>query len=165
MKFPTDSVTGKYLDKAAALSWARTNGTSNKPQQPRNPQAQSGSRGALITWDMPVVFSDIVGFRIFKDSENSLLDTIYDPNVRQYKVQLSAGASPQVTNLFISSFNVRGMQSNPVQVQASSLAEASAPADPAAPANSASDPVSPAGTITNVGGGGRSVGRIALDQP
>lgn len=153
MKYPSDSQTREYLDKASGVSWARSNGTDNKPQQPRNLQVQSGSRGALVTWDMPPAFADIAGFRIYKDSENSLLDTIYDSNVRQYKIPLSSGAAPPVTNVFISAFNVRGKESGPVQAQVSATAEASAPSDPSPPSGSAADPIAPTGRSTVIGGG------------
>lgn len=136
MRFPADSKTGNNLTQAQAASWARTNGGNRRPQPPRNPQAQGGSRKVLVTWDMPFVSDDIIGWRIYKDNENSMLDSIYDPNVRQYTVQATAGATPPTINVFISSLSKRS-ESSKVQVQGAALAESGAPTDPAPPPGSA----------------------------
>lgn len=136
MKFPSDADTGEYLNQADAATWAKTNGIIGRPSPPRNLLAQSGSRKVLVTWDAPESMNEIIGYRIYTVNENALLDSIYDPNVRQYSVPTSSGATPPVINIFISSFSKRD-ESAKVQVQGSATAEAGAPSDPPPPAGSA----------------------------
>lgn len=136
MKYPINAQTSQYLDPAAAQSFIRQNGITGRPQPPRNLQAQSGSRKVLVTWDAPVVADGIVGYKIYTDNEGSLLDTLNDPNVRQYSVPASAGAVPPTKNIFISSFSKKN-ESVKVQIQGKATAEAGAPIDPAVPPSSA----------------------------
>lgn len=157
MNYPTNAQTGKPLDQAAAISWAKTNGTTGKPEQPRNVQAQSGSRKVLVTWDAPVVTDGIIGYKIYKDNENQLFDTITDPNVRQYSVPATAGSTPPVVNVFVSSFTKQD-ESNPVQVQGSATAESGAPADPTPPTDSGAS--GSTGKTFNTNGGNESSGEL-----
>jgi hypothetical protein len=136
MRFPANAQTGEYLDQASAATWARANGTNSRPNPPRNLQTQAGSRKALVTWDAPLVASGLVGFKIYTDNENSLLDTLYDPNVRQYNVPASSGSTPPTKNVFISAFS-KNSESVKVQIQVHATAEAGAPTDPAPPPGSA----------------------------
>lgn len=101
---------------------------------------------------MPPNFPDIVGFKIYKDNEGSLLDTINDPNVRQYRIPSSSGSTPTITNAFVTAFNIRGVESNAVQVQGSSATEAGAPPEPAPPVSSSASGTT--GIDTGFGGGG-----------
>jgi hypothetical protein len=135
MKYPTNADTGEYLDPRAAADFTRVNGANRRPQAPRNPQAQSGSRKVLVTWDAPLVTDGILGYKIYKDTESQLLDTLNDPNVRQYSVPSSAGSSPPTINIFISSFTKRD-ESQKVQVQGAATAESGAPTDPSVPTDS-----------------------------
>jgi hypothetical protein len=136
LKYPVNSTTGKVLDRADAMAFAKNNGIPGAVKQPRNLQAQSGSRKILVTWDAPEKTEGIIGYRVYTDSEFSLLDTISDPNVRQYSVPASAGASPPTKNIFISAFSKQA-ESLKVQIQGKATAEAGAPADPAPPPGSA----------------------------
>jgi hypothetical protein len=136
MKWPINARTSQYLDPAAAQSFVRQNGTTARPQPPRNLQPQSGSRKILVTWDAPIVADGIVGYKIYTDNEGSLLDSIYDPNVRQYSVPASAGSSPPTKNVFISSISKNG-ESVKVQIQGKASVEAGAPTDPTVPPGSA----------------------------
>ncbi len=136
MKYPLNMQTGEQLDQGAASEWFRVNGDNRKPDPPRNAQAQSGARKVLVTWDAPVVSDGIIGYKVYTNNENQLFDTIYDPNVRQYSVPASSGATPPVINVFISSFSKKG-ESETIQVQGSATAEAGAPADPSPPTDSA----------------------------
>lgn len=124
------------MSQADAASWAKTNGGVKRPQPPRNLQAQSASRKVQLFWDQPGDTSGLIGYRIYADNENSLLDSIYDPNVRQYNAPASSGSTPPTRNFFVSSFSKRG-ESAKVQVQGAATAESGAPADPAPPAGSA----------------------------
>lgn len=135
MKYPVNMNTGRPLDQAAATQWFRVNGDNTKPQPPRNLQAQSGSRKVLVTWDAPADPSGIAGYKVYTANEDQLLDTINDPNVRQYNVPASSGATPSVMNVFISSFSAQ-RESALVQIQGSATAESGAPSDPAPPTNS-----------------------------
>ena len=136
MKWPMNPRTAEPLDHQSAIAFARQNGVTARPNPPRNLQAQSGSRKILGTWDAPIVATGIVGYRIYTDNENSLLDTLYDPNVRQYSVPASAGSSPPTKNIFISSFS-KNNESVKVQIQGKASVEAGAPTDPAVPPASA----------------------------
>lgn len=136
MKWPYNPQTGEPLDQQSAIGFARQNGTTARPQPPRNLQAQSGSRKILVTWDSPIVADGIVGYKIYTENEGSLLDTLYDPNVRQYSVPSSAGSSPPTKNIFISSFS-KNNESVKVQIQGKASVEAGAPTDPTVPPGSA----------------------------
>jgi len=160
MKWPADPQTGDYLNKADAQSWARQNGTTKRPDAPRNLQAQSGARKILVTWDAPEVADGVIGYKIYVDSESSLLDTLYDANVRQYNVPASSGSTPPKKNVFISAFSKR-FESVKVQVQGSATAEAAAPSDPSPPAGSAASGQT-GGSFAVDGGSGPAKGG---DQP
>lgn len=134
MKWPTDAQ-GQYLSPQGAAEYVRINGTPKRPSPPRNLQQQPGSRKALVTWDAPLVAEGIIGYKIYKDTEISLLDTLRDPNVRQYNVALTAGATPPTANVFVSSFS-QNSESVKVLIQCKATAEAGAPADPKPPAGS-----------------------------
>lgn len=140
--------TGEPLDQAAATQYFRVNSDNSIPDPPRNLQAQSGSRKVLTTWDAPVNTAGIVGYKIYTANEGQLLDTVTDPNVRQYNVPASAGTTPPVMNIFISSFTNQ-RESQKVQVKGSALVEASAPADPIPPTGSGAG-----GTTGGTFGGG-----------
>lgn len=133
--WPKDSK-GKYLSKEAAKTFIGVNGSQGKPGQPRSLQAQSGSRKVLVTWDLPADKTDIQGWKIYNGTDRALLDTVNDASVRQYAVPASSGATPTTANIWVSSFNAAGIESNPVQVQGTATAEAGAPSDPAPPAGS-----------------------------
>jgi hypothetical protein len=136
MKFPFDAATGSPLTQADALAFTKNNGLSDSVKPPRNLQYQAGSRKALVTWDAPEDVTGVIGYRIYTSNENSLLDTISDPNVRQYNVPCSAGSSPPVKNVFISAFSKQRESAKP-QIQVKALAEAGAPTDPIPPPGSA----------------------------
>lgn len=136
MKWPINTQTSEYLDKAAAQSFIRQNGITARPQPPRNLQAQSGSRKILVTWDAPLVIDGLTGYAIYTENEGSLLATINDVSVRQYSVPASAGSSPPTKNVFVSCLSKNG-ESVKVQIQGKASVEAGAPADPTVPPGSA----------------------------
>lgn len=120
--------------RAQAADMVRTRGTAIKPQPPRDIFAQAGPRGVLLNWRQGAkVNQDLAGFRIYKDNENSLFAEIRDPNTTQHFVELTAGSSPPPTNVFVSTINKLGQESQKVQVIATSTVEASAPAMPVTP--------------------------------
>lgn len=127
---------GTYLDKDAAKTFFRVNGSQRMPGLVRSVQAQSGSRKLVVTWDLPDDRADIKGYKVYTGTERSLLDTIKDGNVRQYQIPASSGSTPTTTNVFISAFNLAGIESKKVQVQGTATAEAGAPSDPPPPAGS-----------------------------
>lgn len=157
MKWPMNPQTSEPLDQQAATAFARQNGTNARPQPPRNLQAQAGSRKILATWDAPIVTDGIVGYKIYTDNEGSLLDSIYDPNVRQYSVPASAGSAPPTKNIFISSIS-KNNESVKVQIQSKASVEAGAPVDPSVPPGSAASgktgPRLPVDGGDSVGAGG-----------
>lgn len=136
MKFPTNADTGQYLDQAAAAAWAKSNGVDGQPAPPRNLQAQPGSRNVLVTWDAPEVATGIVGYKIYTANEGQLLDTLNDPNVRQYTVPASSGSTPPGVNIFVSSITKRS-ESTKTQIQGTAKTEAGAPTNASPPPGSA----------------------------
>jgi hypothetical protein len=106
----------------------------------------------LLTWKLPAANSDVIkGYRIYRDSETNLADTIQDSGIRQTYVTLTSGATPPVTNFFVSSISASGAESQKVPVQAVAIAEAGAPAVPPPPPGF-SDEGSGGGTTTLSGG-------------
>jgi hypothetical protein len=131
MKYPVFSDQPFSLDqRRQAGELVRNRGTNKRPSPPRGLIAQSGSRKCLVTWEFPPIYKDIVGWNIYKGTESQKLDTIKDPNTRQYAVDCSAGAAPPTVNIYISSVNALGIESQKVQVQGKATAEAGAPMDP-----------------------------------
>jgi hypothetical protein len=147
-KYPVNMKTGRPLDQAAAVQYFRVNGDNSIPDPPRNLQSQSGSRKVLVTWDAPVITNGIAGYKIYTDNEGQLLDTVTDPNVRQYNVPASAGSTPSVMNIFVSSFTNQ-QESMQAQIKGSASVEAGAPADPSPPSGSGAS-----GNGPTIGGGG-----------
>lgn len=112
----------------------KSRGNGRAPEAPRDVQAQAGSRGALLTWKLPATGGNwIRGYRIYKDTESNLYQEIQDPGTRQLYVALSSGATPPVTNFFVSAISAAGAESPKTQVKAVALAEAGAPEIPAVP--------------------------------
>lgn len=110
-----------------------TRGTKQVPSPPRDLQVQAGPRGALLTWKLPVNNSDIAGYRIYKGDENTLYEESHDRGRRQEFVELTAGATPPITNLFVSCLNAAGAESAKIQIKAQASAEAGAPTLPSTP--------------------------------
>jgi hypothetical protein len=81
----------------------------------------------------PVAFSDIVGWRVYKNDESTLYSDIRDRGTRQCMVETTAGSTPPTTNLFVSSVNAFGIESPKVQTQGKAAIEAGAPAMPGVP--------------------------------
>jgi|SRR5580704_1141845 hypothetical protein len=137
----------KTVAKATARDLTLTRGTAQVPQPPRELIAQSGPRGILVTWSLPSgLNTDIQRWRVYKGDENTLYADINDRGTRQCFVEATAGATPPVTNIFISSMNMLGVESPKVQVQGAAIAEAGAPAMPSVP---------PGYTSGNSGGGSK----------
>lgn len=123
--------------RVQATDFVRTRGTAQIPPPPREITVQSAPRGLYLTWNLPDPrdpgTSYIVGWRVYKDDENTLYEEIRDRGNRQKFVESTAGSAPPVTNVFISSINALGQESQKVQVQGSALTEAGAPTFPGAP--------------------------------
>jgi len=140
----------KQTTKAQAADLVRTRGTSQVPQMPRDLFAQAAPRGILLNWLPPSGFSsDIAGWRIYKDDETKLFAEIREPLTTQHLVETTAGATPPVVNLFVSSFNRSGVESPKVQIQGAALAESGAPSMPSTPPTYTTP-------YTSGGGGSRS---------
>lgn len=124
----------RQIARSQARDMTIARGTGQKPQMPRDVFVQPGPRGVLINWRVAAGFTeDIAGFRIYKDNEQSLFAEIRDPNTTQHFIEATAGATPPVTNFFISSFNKLGIESPLVQVQSAAITEAGAPTMPSTP--------------------------------
>lgn len=125
----------RQVVKAQAADIVRSRGTGRTPGVPRDISLQSGPRGILVNWRGPDGFrDDIAGYRIYKGDENTLYAEITDPNTTQHFIETTAGSSPVVTNIMVSSINKLGVESPktiPMQSQAS--VEAGAPAMPNTP--------------------------------
>jgi len=123
----------RQIQRMHDANMIRTLGTQRTPQAPRGLVVQSSSRGFLLSWSLPATFDDIVGWRIYKDTENQLYGELRDRGTRSYPIEATAGASPSYVNVFVSSLNARGMESPKVQIQGKATAEAGAPSVPTIP--------------------------------
>jgi hypothetical protein len=124
----------RQIARAQAADATRTRGTSNKPQPPRDIQCQSGPRGLLVTWSLPAGFSgDIQRWRVYKNDESTLYQEVNDRGTRQCFVECTAGDAPPVVNVFVSSVNALGIESQKVQAQGQAAIETSVPPMPNVP--------------------------------
>lgn len=146
----------RQLAKSQAKDIVLTRGTSQKPQPPRDIITQAGPRGILVTWNLPEGFNtDIQRWRIYKGDENTLYAELMDRGTRQHFIESTSGATPPVTNIFVSSVNNFGIESAKVQVRGQASTEAGAPSMPAVP---------PGYTDTGSGGGNRNTGYKQFQQ-
>lgn len=88
-------------------------GTRGRPSPPRSLIAQPGSLEVLLTWNAPQIFSDIAAWRVYKDNENNLIQTINDAGTRQYTAKVPAATH---VAFYISSMNALGRESIKVQI-------------------------------------------------
>ena len=124
----------RYVARSTARDLTLTRGTSRKPYPPRGVMCQSAPRGLLVTWNLPAGFNnDIQRWRVYKNDENTLYQEIADRGTRQCFVETTAGSSPPVTNVFVSSINNLGVESAKTPAQGAALTEAGAPAMPNPP--------------------------------
>jgi hypothetical protein len=124
----------RQIARSQASDTTLTRGTAQVPQPPRDPIAQSGPRGLLVTWNLPAGFnSDIQRWRVYKDDEATLYQEINDRGTRQCFVETTAGSTPPVTNIFVSSLNSLGIESRKVHTQGKATVEAGAPPMPSVP--------------------------------
>lgn len=87
-------------------------GSRRRPDPPRSLISQGASLEGLITWNAPQKFADITGWRIYRDNENNLIDTLLDPSARQYRPKLPAA---KTTAFYVSSINALQIESIKVQ--------------------------------------------------
>lgn len=124
----------RQASRAQAADVVRTRGTSKVPGMPRDVFIQSGPRGILVNWLAPVgLSSDIAGWRIYKDDEMKLFADLKDPRTTQHFIETTSGATPPVTNIFVSAVNALGLESAKVQAQGAAAAESGAPSMPSTP--------------------------------
>ena len=135
-KWPSkgDTPVDRQQQRQLTLDRLRDRGTAQKPQPPRELIVQAAPRGVFLTWSLPPVFFDIVGWRVYKSDESTLYHELADQGVRKLFVECSAGtpSSPQF-NFFVSSLNGLGQESPKVQIQGASLPETGAPVMPGVP--------------------------------
>ncbi len=133
MKFPNYNRRLSVAEnRLLAQDYLRHSGSERRPQPPRGVIAQKASRGFTLVWSLPQAFRDIVGWRVYKDSEGSLYKEISDRGNRQIFIEASANGAPNVA-VFVSSINAYGRESRKVQIIGSASAESGAPAVPSAP--------------------------------
>lgn len=124
----------KQHERIKTAERMQVRGTRKIPDAPRDVFLQSGPRGILVNWRGPQVGDDVAGWRLYKDDENSLFAEIHEPATTQHFIEASAGATPPVTNIFVSSINKLGVESViRVQAQGAATAEAAAPTMPSTP--------------------------------
>jgi hypothetical protein len=144
----------RQIARAQARDATLTRGTAQKPQPPRDIIVQNGPRGLLVTWNLPAGFNtDIQRWRVYKDNESSLYAEIFDRGTRQHFIEATAGATPPVVNVFVSSLNSLGIESRKVQAQGQAAVEAGAPSMPSVP---------PGYTDAGSGGGGKGTGYVPI---
>lgn len=124
----------RQVARAQARDMTITRGTGRTPQPPSDVIVQSGPRGILLNWRKPSGQNiDIAGYRVYKDTEMGLFAEIKEPNTTQHFIEATAGSTPPVVNLFVSSVNQLGVESPLVPVQGSAVVEAGAPSMPSTP--------------------------------
>lgn len=124
----------KQIARAQARDMILTRGTAQRPQPPRDIILQSGPRGLLVTWNLPAgLNTDIQRWRVYKDNENTLYAEVNDRGTRQHFIEVTAGSTPPVVNVFVSSLNALGIESQKVQAQGQAATEAGAPTMPSVP--------------------------------
>ena len=141
----------RIIERQQAIELIRLRGTAKRPQSPRDVVFQSGSRGGLLVWKLPAFSDDIAGWRIYKDDDQNLHAVINDRGVRQMKIDLSSGATPPVSPIWVCSINAAGVESPKVQVLGVAQAEAGAPPDPNPPTG-----------YTGEGGGGGNTNKYGF---
>ena len=123
----------RQASRAQAADAVRTRGTGKVPGMPRDVFMQPGPRGILVNWLPPAGFSaDIVGWRIYKDDETKLFADLKDAKTTQHFIETTSGATPPVTNVFVSAVSNLG-ESAKVQAQGAAIAESGAPSMPSTP--------------------------------
>ena len=120
-------------ERQQTLDFLRGRGTARLPQPPRDLIAAPGPRGVLVTWNLPQVYWDVEGWRVYKNDEKTLYHEIRDRGTRQMFVESTAATTSPMTNFFISSLNGLGKESPKIQVKAAALNEPGAPAMPGVP--------------------------------
>lgn len=124
----------RQVARSQARDMVIARGTGRAPVSPRDVFVQSGPRGILVNWRAGEGFTaDIAGWRLYKDTEDSHFADILDPNTQQHFIESTAGSTPPVTNIFVSSINQLGVESPKVQAQSTATVEAGAPSMPSTP--------------------------------
>jgi len=136
-KWPTKGMAPVDIvaDRQKSTDFMRGRGSPKIPQPPRDVFAQAAPRGIFLTWNLPAVYYDIVGWRIYKNDESTLYGEIHDRGTRQEFVETTAGSPSVTTNCFVSSINGFGQESRKIQVQGKAATEAGAPTMPSPPPN------------------------------
>jgi hypothetical protein len=90
----------------------KVQGVATIPSRPRNVLATSQSGSVLLTWSAPQSTQGATGYRVYKDTENNLLQEFPNLSTNSYTVTLPSGTT---VNLFVSTFGLGG-ESRKVQV-------------------------------------------------
>lgn len=120
-------------ERQQTATFINSRGTAKLPQAPRDLIAQSAPRAVFLTWNLPAVYFDVVGYRVYKGDENTLFTEIRDRGNRQCMVEASASTTSPVTNFFVSCINQIGKESQKIQTQKAAANEAGAPGTPGTP--------------------------------
>jgi hypothetical protein len=146
------------MNQEASRTTSVLAGSRKRPDPPRSLISQSGSLEALITWNAPQKFADIVGWRVYRDNESSLVDSIFDPNSRQYKPKLPANTP---TAFYVSSINSLNVESIKIQIIATANNDQMVVSGTGGGTNGTT-PSRPPGYGGEPGGGGSRGGRFPL---
>lgn len=148
-----------FNQRAQAIDFIRTRGTSQPPNPPRDITAQAAPRGVYLTWGLPPGdASDIAGWKVYSPDELTLIGKLSDRGTRTFTVPTTAGTTPPTVNIFISSVNGLGVESPKVLITGKAIAETGAPTQPSVPPGFTSGPGSDTsggiGSIDNSAGPG-----------
>lgn len=147
----------RQVARASASDMVRTRGVARTPGAARDLIPQPAPRGIFLSWSLPAgMTDDIAGWRVYKDDEKTLYVELHDRGSRQHFIETTAGATPPVTNLFVSSINALGVESRKVQIQGTALPESGAPAMPSSPPGYTSGRSGGGNTGGGTGGGGNT---------
>lgn len=135
-KWPAKGMTPDDLqrERQLTLDRLRDRGTAKRPLPPRELIAQPAPRGVFLTWSLPERnYQDIVGWRVYKNDENTLYHDLADRGVRKLFVEATAATVSPKFNMFVSSLNGLGKESPKIQIQGAAANESGAPTMPGVP--------------------------------
>lgn len=109
---PAQGVLQRFVQETAGTV-SQVSGSIKRPDPPRNLIIQAGSLEVLLTWNAPYRSGAVSSYRIYRDTEANLVDSIADPNVRQARIALPANTP---TAFYVSCVNSLGTESVKIQI-------------------------------------------------
>ncbi len=102
----------RILQENAGTTLRVSGTTRRRPHPPQGIGGTVGLQEVTLTWTMPSNSSDIAGWRVYKDDETKLIQSIKDPNTLTAIIKLSV-TTP--VGFWVSSVNAAGRESVKIQ--------------------------------------------------